>query len=163
MKNIYALVPLVIILVALYYIFQLSPIIVAILILASIIIYLIKIFISSSYRDYEAIKLRTCYKCGSKMVLRTAQDGKYKGKKFYGCTNYPKCDCLIDINGKPISLFYRKYRKVKKQISRKTVNLKCDKCGSDMVLRTAKQGKYKGKKFYGCSNFHNCKNIVNIV
>ena len=29
-----------------------------------------------------------CPKCGSKLVKRTSK----KGKKFYGCTNYPKCD-----------------------------------------------------------------------
>ena len=38
--------------------------------------------------------------------------------------------------------------------------IKCEKCGADMVLKTAKQGVYKGNKFYGCSKFPKCKNIV---
>lgn len=36
-------------------------------------------------------------------------------------------------------------------------NKKCDKCGSLMKLRKSARG-----EFYGCSNYPNCKNIVNI-
>jgi len=32
-----------------------------------------------------------CPKCGVPMVLRTVKQGKYKGKQFYGCVNYPRC------------------------------------------------------------------------
>jgi restriction system protein len=32
-----------------------------------------------------------CPSCGSKLVERTAKQGKYKGKTFLGCSNYPKC------------------------------------------------------------------------
>ena len=36
----------------------------------------------------------------------------------------------------------------------------CPECGSQMVLRTAKQGKFTGKQFWGCSSFPKCKKIV---
>lgn len=36
-----------------------------------------------------------CPKCGGKMLLRTATRGKYKGRKFYGCENYPKCRAIM--------------------------------------------------------------------
>ena len=36
----------------------------------------------------------------------------------------------------------------------------CPKCGSNMVLRTAKKGKFTGQKFWGCSGFSGCKSIV---
>ena len=36
----------------------------------------------------------------------------------------------------------------------------CPSCGSVMVLRTAKQGKYAGNSFWGCSDFPKCKGIV---
>ena len=36
----------------------------------------------------------------------------------------------------------------------------CPQCGSDMVLREAKQGKYAGRKFWGCSRFPKCKGIL---
>ncbi|WP_082238908.1 topoisomerase DNA-binding C4 zinc finger domain-containing protein [Niameybacter massiliensis] len=33
----------------------------------------------------------------------------------------------------------------------------CPKCGSNLVLRTAKRGDSLGKQFYGCSNYPRCK------
>jgi len=36
-------------------------------------------------------KKHICPKCGSKLVLRTANKGVNKGNQFYGCSNYPKC------------------------------------------------------------------------
>ena len=39
---------------------------------------------------------------------------------------------------------------------------KCPQCGEKMVQRTATRGKYAGKKFWGCSNYPNCKGIRNI-
>ena len=38
----------------------------------------------------------------------------------------------------------------------------CPKCGSKMVLRTAKKGKYSGQKFWGCSKFPICDGILNV-
>lgn len=38
----------------------------------------------------------------------------------------------------------------------------CPKCGVLMVLREAKQGRNKGKSFYGCPNYPKCRQIVNI-
>lgn len=38
----------------------------------------------------------------------------------------------------------------------------CPKCGSKLVLRTAKTGQFAGKQFYGCSGYPNCKYIQNI-
>ena len=32
-----------------------------------------------------------CPKCGIPMVLRTVKQGRYKGRQFYGCQNYPRC------------------------------------------------------------------------
>lgn len=43
-----------------------------------------------------------------------------------------------------------------------TSEVKCPQCGASMVLRTAKNGVYKGKKFWGCSRFPHCKGIVGI-
>jgi Protein of unknown function (DUF2726)/Topoisomerase DNA binding C4 zinc finger len=36
----------------------------------------------------------------------------------------------------------------------------CPKCGSAMVLRTAKSGTNQGEKFWGCSNFPQCRGIL---
>ncbi len=32
-----------------------------------------------------------CPRCGSQMVLRTAQKGAHVGERFYGCSRFPKC------------------------------------------------------------------------
>jgi hypothetical protein len=37
---------------------------------------------------------------------------------------------------------------------------KCPKCGSDMMLRTAKNGANAGSKFWGCRNYPNCRGIL---
>lgn len=37
---------------------------------------------------------------------------------------------------------------------------RCPKCGSDMVLRTAKSGANQGEKFWGCSKYPQCRGIV---
>lgn len=38
----------------------------------------------------------------------------------------------------------------------------CPKCGSPMVLRTAKRGKHAGEQFYGCSKFPKCRGVITI-
>lgn len=35
----------------------------------------------------------------------------------------------------------------------------CPKCGVPMVLRTVKKGQHKGKQFFGCPNFPNCRSM----
>ena len=36
----------------------------------------------------------------------------------------------------------------------------CKKCGSVMLLRTAKKGKNAGNQFWGCSNYPKCKSVI---
>ncbi len=38
----------------------------------------------------------------------------------------------------------------------------CPKCGSPMVLRTARKGSNAGSQFFGCSQFPGCRGIVNL-
>lgn len=38
-----------------------------------------------------------CPKCGAVMVLRKASKGPNAGKEFYGCSNYPRCRSIINI------------------------------------------------------------------
>lgn len=40
---------------------------------------------------------RSCPRCGGKLVLRVAKKGDNAGKNFYGCSNYPKCRYLQNI------------------------------------------------------------------
>jgi len=39
----------------------------------------------------------------------------------------------------------------------------CPKCGSELVLRVAKQGANKGNEFYGCSNYPKCRHTATVI
>jgi hypothetical protein len=39
----------------------------------------------------------------------------------------------------------------------------CPKCGTKMILRTAKKGKSAGSQFWGCCNFPKCKVTKNVI
>ena len=41
-----------------------------------------------------------CPNCGAVMVKRRASKGSYVGNEFWGCSNYPKCKCIINIDTK---------------------------------------------------------------
>jgi hypothetical protein len=45
----------------------------------------------------EEAKIPSCPKCGSAMTLRTAKNGSYSGRNFWGCPKYPKCKGLLNI------------------------------------------------------------------
>lgn len=38
-----------------------------------------------------------CPKCNAPMILRTATKGERIGKKFWGCSNYPKCRTIVNV------------------------------------------------------------------
>ena len=85
---------------------------------------------------------RVCPNCGHNLVVRV---GKYG--KFIACSNYPKCKYTEKIleNGESS----------KNENKNNSVGIKCPDCGSDIVIRTNKQG----QKFYACSGFPKHKRI----
>ena len=87
-----------------------------------------------------------CDKCGSRMVVRNGRFGK-----FAACPNYPTCR-----NTKPLTApVQEESGENEAEEEKKTpviADFKCEKCGSDMVLRTGKFG-----SFYACSRYPECK------
>ena len=69
-----------------------------------------------------------CEKCGKPMAVKHGRFGE-----FAACTGYPECK-----NTKPIV---------------KSTNVKCPKCGKDIVARKSKTGRV----FYGCSGYPDCQ------
>ena len=73
-----------------------------------------------------------CPLCGGKLVIKSGRFGK-----FIACENYPKC----------------KYTKSVQQ----KLNMKCPECGKthggEVVVKRTK----KGRVFYGCSRYPDCK------
>lgn len=71
-----------------------------------------------------------CELCGKPMVVKHGRFGE-----FLACSGYPECK-----NTKP---------RVKK------IDVKCPKCGKDIVARKSKTGKL----FYGCSGYPECRQV----
>jgi len=79
-----------------------------------------------------------CDKCGAKMIVKEGRFGK-----FAACPNYPECK-----NTKPLTKDGTATEPAKKA----ETGQKCEKCGSDLVLRTGRYG-----SFYACSAYPTCK------
>lgn len=79
-----------------------------------------------------------CEKCGARMVVKEGRFGK-----FAACPNYPQCK-----NTKPLS----KDGTTVDETQNVPVGMKCEKCGSDLVLRNGRFG-----SFYACSAYPECK------
>jgi len=87
-----------------------------------------------------------CPKCGRDMIKRKGRFGE-----FLGCSGYsvktadgkPSCDVIVNLDkdGKPLP--------PKTKIA---TEVKCEKCGSPMILRDSKRG-----PFLGCSAFPKCR------
>jgi DNA topoisomerase-1 len=73
-----------------------------------------------------------CDKCGAGMILRVGKFGK-----FYGCSNYPKCNGV-----KPF-----------------TLGIKCPKCTDGEIIE--RKGGRMRRVFFGCSKYPNCDFISN--
>lgn len=83
-----------------------------------------------------------CEKCGSKMVVRNGRFGK-----FAACPNYPTCR-----NTKPLTAPAENGEETEAKKPTVVSDMKCEKCGADMILRTGKFG-----SFYACSRYPECK------
>jgi len=79
-----------------------------------------------------------CEHCGANMVVKNGRFGK-----FAACPNYPTCK-----NTKPLTKSGEALVEKKPEIA----PMKCDECGSDMILRTGRYG-----SFYACSRYPECK------
>ncbi|MDI6850461.1 MAG: type I DNA topoisomerase [bacterium] len=113
----------------------------------------------------------TCPLCGSPLLLKWSKYGK-----FYACSRYPECkytrpaeanevvDKKCPICQKPMILvegkrgkYYRcvDYPKCKGTLPY-TLGIKCPECDGEIVERRGP----RGKVFYGCSNYPECKFIT---
>jgi DNA topoisomerase-1 len=76
----------------------------------------------------DEITSEKCEKCGKPLAIKVGRFGK-----FLACTGYPECK------------FTKRY-----QIK---TGVKCPECGGELIQRLNK----KGKVFFGCGNYPNCK------
>ena len=89
--------------------------------------------------EVETVTDLVCEKCGKPMMVRWGRHGK-----FLACTGYPECRNAksydVDADGKIIV-------KVPE-----VTDEKCDKCGSPMVIRSGRFG-----RFLACEKYPECK------
>jgi len=94
-----------------------------------------------------------CDKCGSRMIVKNGKFGK-----FAACPNFPKCrntKPLVDPKVEDAEAEEKPEQKPEVKEEKKPViaeDMKCEKCGGDMVLRNGKFG-----SFYACANYPACK------
>jgi DNA topoisomerase-1 len=87
-----------------------------------------------------------CEKCGKPMVIKIGRFGK-----FLACSGFPECKNTKKINNEL-----------------ETINIICPECQKDptrskdpgkIIMRKVKAGRFKGKIFWGCSKYPECKYI----
>ena len=83
-----------------------------------------------------------CEKCGLPMVIRWGRHGR-----FLACTGFPKCK-----NTKPLQTEGAEQNATAGQSPQETSEI-CEKCGSPMVIKAGRYG-----KFLACSRYPECKN-----
>ena len=81
-----------------------------------------------------------CEKCGLPMVIRWGRHGR-----FLACTGFPKCK-----NTRPLTENGENGQAVEQNVQQ--TDEKCEKCGSPMVIKTGRYG-----KFLACSKYPECK------
>lgn len=91
-----------------------------------------------------------CEKCGAKMIVKNGRYGK-----FAACPNYPECKNTKPIEKGPADI---KSGGEETKQPEPIPDMKCEKCGGDMVLRTGRYG-----SFYACVNYPECKTTKQIV
>ena len=87
-----------------------------------------------------------CEKCGLPMVSRWGRHGR-----FLACSGFPKCK-----NTKPVAENDDEKPQKAEQIPQQT-DEKCEKCGSPMVIKSGRFG-----KFLACSDYPRCKNTKSL-
>jgi len=104
--------------------------------------------INKGKTDIKSLKLakpigRNCPKCGEELLMRSGRYGN-----FIACSGFPKCKYTeqIDEDGNVVE-------KPADEISEE----KCEKCGSDMVIKNGRNG-----KFLACSAYPKCKNTKSL-
>ncbi len=88
-----------------------------------------------------------CPKCSNILLKREGKNGS-----FFGCKSYPACKYTagVDAEGNP---------KERQKKEAKDTGITCSKCKKGTMLERV--GRYG--KFYGCSNYPKCKNILKSI
>ncbi len=139
-------------------------------------------FCDKTYNDLRILEdKKKCPECGGWLTRRARWDGT---GEFYGCTNYPKyCQYTMNLDGSrrrtttrnvaieyqrswPYreggpggagAVEYQRFRSSQPRNREQSAIPRCPKCGSQMVLRANRYGRF----FFGCPRFPSCTGTRN--
>lgn len=100
--------------------------------------------VNNARQNMEKVSIESdvvCPNCGKTMIVRTSRFGS----QFLGCPGYPECKTMM-----PLS-------KTGEVQEPETTDEKCEKCGSDMIIKVGPYGKY-----FECTK-EECKNRKRFV
>jgi len=100
--------------------------------------------IAKGKKEIKSLKMaepigRNCPECGSELLMRSGRYGK-----FIACSGFPKCKYTEQIDGEGSA---------QKGPEPEASDEICEKCGSPMVIKTGRNG-----RFLACSAYPKCKN-----
>ena len=90
----------------------------------------------------------TCEKCSKPIVIKWGRHGR-----FMACSGFPDCK-----NTRPLQSEKSEVRSQKSETTEQQTDEKCEKCGSSMVLKSGRFG-----KFFACSNYPGCKTTKSLT
>ncbi|MFA6562586.1 MAG: type I DNA topoisomerase [Verrucomicrobiia bacterium] len=86
-----------------------------------------------------------CPKCGEPMIVKSGKTGE-----FLACSAYPKCKSTLN--------FTRDATGVIVPEKKEATGIKCEKCGSDMVIKSSRRG-----PFLACPGYPKCRNAMSFT
>ncbi|MEA3372887.1 MAG: type I DNA topoisomerase [Campylobacterota bacterium] len=107
--------------------------------------------IEKGKKDIVSLKLakplgRNCPECGSELLLRSGRYGN-----FIACSGFPKCKYTEQVEEEG------EEGEKKERPKPETTDEVCEKCGSPMVVKNGRNG-----KFLACSGYPKCKNTKSL-
>jgi DNA topoisomerase-1 len=103
--------------------------------------------LDQKYKEIKKVEEATdekCEKCGSPMVIKMGRFGK-----FMACSGFPECKNIKSIKKEGVN---------GEEVASEATDEKCEKCGSPMVIKMGRFG-----KFLSCSSYPECKNMKPLV
>lgn len=86
--------------------------------------------VDNAKKNMEKVNIEsdvTCPNCGKTMLVKNSRFGT----QFLGCSGYPECKTMMPLSGE-----------MQAQQEPEIAEEKCEKCGSDMVIKLGPYGKY---------------------
>jgi restriction system protein len=123
-----------------------------------------KVYVQCKHWKAKQVGVKIVRELYGVMTAKSAEEGIVvtSGSFSKEASDFARGKSISLIDGKELAGLIEEVQKNPKVTPSREDKKICPKCGSEMVLRTARKGKYAGQKFWGCSNFPKCRTVVNM-